>query len=131
MELLVGEGTGGTVGKGDQTLINVHLHILSEEVIRSPIGCSGIAGNLDVGIEVEDTYRKLCKYGSTLIVVGSGASDGDCCRIGLIVNRILSREAFCQLHVIELPVVDAVQVDNSLDRLNRLDLVCNEVHPIN
>ena len=131
MELFVGEGAGSTVHKGDEPLINVHLHILCEEVVSGPVGLSGETGNIDVSIKVNDTNRKLSKNRCPGIVVDAGASDSYGSGVGFLVDSVFSGEALCKLHVIELPVVYTVKVDHSIDRLNSLDIGCFKVHPIN
>ena len=130
VELLVGEGGGLAVGVGDQTLINVHLHILREEVVLGPVGFGGEAGNLDVGIEVDDTDGELSQNGGTGLGVITGAGDGDGSGVGLGVDGVLSGEAVGQIHVVQLPMVDAVEVDRSLNRLNGLNGVCLQIHPV-
>ena len=130
VELLVREGAGSAIGKGDETLINVHLHILCEEVIGSPIGLGCKAGNLNVSIKVNDTNGKLCENCRTSVIVCTGTINSNSCCIGFLVNCVSCGEAFCKFHVVKLPVVYAVQVDHGLDRLNCLDIGSLKVHPI-
>ena len=130
VELLVGEGGGGAVHMGDETLVNVHLHILREEVVLGPVGCGGEAGNLDVGIEVDDTDGELSQNGGTGLGVITRAGDGDGSGVGLCVDGVLSGEAVSQIHVVQLPVVDAVEVDHGLNRLDGLNSGCLQVHPV-
>ena len=130
LEFFVGEGARGAVGKGDQTLINVHLHVLSPELIGGPIGFCGIAGNLDIRIEVKNTNGKLCENRLATVVVRAITGNGNGCGIGFFVDSIGCGEAFCKLHMIELPMVNVVQVDHSFNLLNGFDSGCFEVHPV-
>ena len=131
VELLVGEGGGGAVHMGDETHVNVHLHILGEEVVGGPIGCGSKAGNLDVGIKVNDTNGELGQHSLTGLDIVTGAGDGDGCGVGFCVDGILSREAISQIHMIELPVVDAVEVNDCLYRVNGFNVGSLQIHPIN
>ena len=131
MEFFIGEGAGGAIGKGNETLINVHLHILCPELVGSPVSLGSVAGNQDIGIEVQDTDGQLSQNGSATVVVSTRASNGDGSGIGFFCNRIGCSKAFCKLHMIELPMVNIVEVDHGLNRLNRLDVSCLKVHPIN
>ena len=131
-ELLVGEGAGGAVNEGDETLIDVHLHILRIEFVGSPVGSRGVAGNLDIIIEVQDANGDLREHSSAGLIVVAGTGDGDGCGVGhgFAGSGVLSGEALSELHMIELPMVDVVEVDNSLNGVDGLDRVGFEVHPI-
>ena len=130
VELLVGEGTGTAVYMSDQTHVNVHLHILGEEVVRSPVGCSSKAGNLNVGIKVDNTNRQLGQNGSAGLNIGTGAGNGDGSGVCLFRNGVFSGETVSQIHVIQLPVVDTVQVDHSGNGLDGLDGGSLQIHPV-
>ena len=130
VEFFVGEGGLGTVNVGDKTHVNVHLHILREEVVGSPVGLSRETGYLDIRIEVEDTDGERCQNGLASLRIGARTGDSEGSRVGFLVDRIISGEAFSQYHVLELPVVDTVQVDHGLYGLNGFDVGCFEVHPV-
>ena len=130
VEFLVRECAGGSVCKGNKALINVHLHILCEEVIGSPIGLGCEAGNLNVSIKVNDTNGKLRENCRTSIIVCTGTINSNSCCIGFLVNCISCSESFCKFHVVKLPVVYTVQVNHGFNRLDGFNIGSLEVHPI-
>ena len=130
MELLIGEGAGAAVHMGDLTHVNIHLHILCPELVSSPVGLGGVAGYLDVSIEVDDTDGQLCQNSIAGLGIDAGASDSDGGGVCLLCDGILSREAVSQIHVVQLPVVDVIQVNHSGDRLDGLDVGGLQVHPV-
>ena len=134
MELLIGEHIQHValiaLHVGDGAHVNVHLHVLGPEGVGSPVGLGGIAGGLDVGIEVDDPDRQTGQHGLAGLGIVAGAGDGDGGSVRLLRDGVLGGEAVGQLHVVELPVVDVVQVDHrghGLDRLNGGGL---QVHPV-
>ena len=131
MELFVGEGACCTVGMSNKAHINVHLHILCKEVVFSPIGLCSKAGNFDIRIEVENTNGKHSQNSLAGLTGRSSTGERDGSRIGFLSNGIVCCKAICQYHVIKLPMVYTVEIDNGFYRLNALDFVCHEVHPIN
>ena len=130
VELLVGEGGGGAVHVGDETHVNVHLQILCPECIGGPVGLGGVAGNQDVGIEVQHTDGQLSQNGGAGQVVVACAGDGDGGGVGLLENGVLGGEAVSQVHMIQLPVVDVVEVDHGGNGINGLDVGGLQVHPV-
>ena len=131
VELLVGEGARATVDVSDKAEVDVHLHILSPEGIGGPIGFCRITGSLDVGIEIKNTDRELGKDCRAGFIVITGTGDGDSSRIGFCVYGVLCGEAISKLHIIELPMVYVIEVDNGFNRLNSFDSICLEIHPVN
>ena len=132
MELFVGEGGCAAVGMSDDTLINVHLHILRIEIIGCPIGSCVKTGYLDIIIKVQDANGDLRESSSAGLMILTGAGDGDGSGIGhgLACGSILGGKAVRKYHMIELPMVDIVEVDLSGNRLNGLDRIRLEIHPI-
>ena len=131
-ELLVGEGAGGAVGKGDEALVDIQLQIVAPELVGRvlPVLRGGLAGDMDIGVIVEDTDGDLRenRFAGLIVVTGTGEGDGG--GVGLLVDGVISGEALGKHHVIELPVVDAVHIDDRLNRLDLLDVGGNEVHPV-
>ena len=130
MEFFVGEGAGSSVIMGDKTHIHIHLHILCPERIGCPVGLCSIAGRLDIGIKIQDTNRQLSQNGSAGLDIVVGTGDRDGCRVGFLSDRVRCSEAFCQLHMIKLPVVYIVQVDHGGNGLDGLKLGCLQVQPV-
>ena len=132
MELLVGEGAGSAVDVCDNALVDVHLQILRIEVIGCPIRCGVIAGNIDIGVEIDDADRDLCedRRAGLIILTGTGDGDGSGIGHGLACGSILGGKAVRKYHMIELPMVDIVEVDLSGNRLDGLDRIRLEIHPI-
>ena len=133
-ELLVGEDTqnvGIIVSHiGDLTHVHVDLQVLGPELEGIPVGLSGIALHLDVSIKVEDADGQGCQHSLAGLLVGTGAGDGDGSGIVLSIEGIAAGEACSQLHVIQLPVVNTVQVDHSGNGLNGLNIGSLQIHPV-
>ena len=129
-ELLVGEGSGGAVSKGDDTLVDIQLQIVTPELVRRPVLRGGLAGDMDIVVIVEDANGDLRQHRFAGQIVVTGTGEGDRGGIGLLVNGVVGGEAFCQHHVIKLPVVDAVHVDDRFNGLDLLDIGGNEIHPV-
>ena len=134
MELLVREGIQNialiAVNVGDLAHIDVHLHILCKVVVIRPIGCSSVAGNMDILVEGNNTDRDSCKGDLTGLIVLAGAGKGDGRGVGFLRNLILSGEALSKLHMVELPVVGRVEVDHGFNLLNGLNVGGVQIHPI-
>ena len=131
-ELLVGEGAGGAVGKGDETLVNIQLQIVAPEFVGRilPVLRGSLAGDMDVGVIVEDADGDLRKHRLAGLLDLTGTGEGDGSGVGLLVDGVIGGEARCKDHVVELPVVDAVHVDDRLNRLDLLDVSGDEIHPV-
>ena len=108
MELFIGEGACGSVNMSNKTHINVHLHILCPEGVTGPVSLSCITGSLNIGIKVKNTHGKLGENCCAGIVVDTGTGNRNRCCVGFLCNGIGCSEAFCKLHVIELPMVNIV-----------------------
>ena len=134
MELLVGEGiqhiAGIGVHIGDLAHVNIHFHVLRPEGISSPVGLCGVAGRLDIGIEVQDPDGQLRQNGYAVLDIVAGTGNGNGCSVSLFRDGIFSGKALSQFHVVQLPVVDIVQVDHRGNGLNCFDISCLQVHPV-
>ena len=119
------------VNISDNTHINIHLHILSEEVICSPIGFGSKSGYFDIGIKIKDAYWYFCKNCRARLGVFSGSCKFYNCRICFFIYCVISGKSFCQFHIIELPVVYAIKVNYRFYRLYGINIGCLKVHPIN
>ena len=131
MEFFVRKGTGGSVCMSNKTHIYIHLHILCEKVVGSPISFCSKTRNLNIGIKIQNTNRKFRKHCRTGIVICSSTSNGNGGCVGFFIDRIFGSESFCQFHMIQLPMVYTVQINNGRNRLNGFNLGCLKIHPIN
>ena len=134
-ELLVGEGVQHVslviVHVGNDTHVDVDLQVVRPQLIGLPVGLGGVAGDLHIRVKGNDADGKLCQNSLAGLTVDAGTADGDGRGIVLLINRILSGEALCQLHVIQLPVVGTVEVDDGGNLLNGLDIGSDHIHPVN
>ena len=130
MELLVGEGACVAVSVRNQALIHIQLHILREEVIGRPIGFRRIAGHMDIIVKIQNTDGDLSQNRRAGLIIVAGALEGNLCRIGLFRNGVARGEALGKHHMIQLPVVHVIQVNHSRNRLDRLNRVGLQIHPV-
>ena len=114
----------------DQAHIHIYLQILRPEIVSIPVGLSCVAVHADIGIKVEYADGQGCQHSLVGLCIGTGAGNGDGCGVILGINGVASGKPIRKNHMVQFPMVDAVQVNNGTDRLNRLDIRCLQVHPV-
>ena len=104
---------------------------MTPELMSCPILCSSLAGYMNIVIIVKNAYRNLRKNCCACLITETGASKCDSSSIGIFINCVRSSEAFRKYHMVKLPMVYAVHINNSLNRLNCINSSRFKVHPVN
>ena len=114
-----GEGISRTVGKGNDTAVDLHADIDGPEFLHAlelsicirlfALLCTACIGIACLKLPCAD--RKRSKHSFACQIVGTGARNGNCCNIFVILNAVFSSEACGNIHMIKLPLAHVVQVD--------------------
>ena len=132
---LTGEGRSRVIGIGQQTVLNIGNDGNSPELLHVAELLSSIClftGQGTVGIHVTGLQLPYTNgnRSQNCLALGynsTGTSDHDGCHILIGIHSVGSLEACCQLHMIQLPGAQAIQVDSNSHALGGIDIGSNKV----
>ena len=131
MKFFIRESTCMPISMRNKPHVDIHLHVLRPERIFRPISFCGITRNLNIGIKVKNTDRKLRQNCCSDLSIFSCTGNSDGSSVSLCIDCILRSKSFRKYHMIQFPMVHIIQINYGRHRLDRFNCCRFQIHPVN